>query len=148
MRFVVTCVFLVACGKGDTPPPPSSGALLTQESGPKTRPSHDPSRGNDVQEPTPSRAQDVFFNQCAMCHGSAGRGDGPGASALQVKPRNYTDPKWQASVTDEDIKKIILLGSKGVGKSNGMPDFKEKLKDDPETLDGLVKIVRSFGTKQ
>ena len=80
-----------------------------------------------------------------MCHGSAGRGDGPGASALQVKPRNYTDPQWQASVTDDDIKKIIMLGSKAVGKSNGMPDFKDKLKDDPETLDGLVRIVRAFG---
>src|SRR4026209_432424 len=108
MRFVVACVLLVACGKGDTPPPPSSGALLTQESGPKNRASH----GNDVQQPTPSRAEEIFYNQCAMCHGSAGRGDGPGASALQVEPRNYTDPQWQASVTDEDIKKIILLGSK------------------------------------
>jgi mono/diheme cytochrome c family protein len=144
MRFLVVVVVLVACGKGDKPPPPSAGALLTQESGPQAQ-AKKPSQ--DIQ-PTGGRAEEIFFNQCAMCHGSDGRGNGPGASALQVKPRNYTDAAWQASVTDDDIKQIILLGSKGVGKSNGMPDFKEKLRGDPETLDGLVRIVRSFGKKQ
>ncbi len=143
MRFLVAAVLLVACGKGDKPPPPSSGALLTQESGPKNKASH----GDEVDQ-RPGRAEEIFFNQCAMCHGSDGRGNGPGAAALQVKPRNYTDVAWQKSVTDDDIKQIILLGSKGVGKSNGMPDFKDKLRGDPETLDGLVRIVRSFGKPQ
>ena len=32
---------------------------------------------------------------------------GPAAESLTPKPRNYTDPEWQASVTDEQINAAI-----------------------------------------
>ncbi len=140
MRLLMLLVFVAGCGKGDKPPPPSSNSLLTQESG--------PSHGTETRNPPPS-ADDpavIFRNQCAMCHGNSGKGDGISAGALTVKPRDYTDPKWQASVTDADIKKIILLGGKGVGKSPSMPD-NPTLGNKPEVLNGLVKIIRGFGGK-
>jgi mono/diheme cytochrome c family protein len=89
-------------------------------------------------------AKEVFDSRCSACHGTSGRGDGPGSAALNPRPRNYTDKSWQASVTDEQIKKTILYGGAAVGKSPimpGSPDLDAK----PEVLDGLVAIVRRYG---
>ena len=89
-------------------------------------------------------AKEIFDQRCAACHGTSGKGDGPGAAALNPKPRNYTDKAWQGSVTDEQIKKTILLGGAAVGKSPVMPASPD-LDEKPEVVDGLVKIVRQFG---
>jgi mono/diheme cytochrome c family protein len=88
----------------------------------------------------------LFQNVCATCHGADGTGNGPAAASLNPKPRNYTDAAWQASVTDDELKKTILLGGQAVGKSPMMPG-NPNLKDKPEVIDGLVAIVRSFGKK-
>jgi hypothetical protein len=79
-----------------------------------------------------------------MCHGNSGKGDGISAGALAVKPRDYTDPKWQEAITDEAIKKIIVVGGAGVGRNPSMPPHSDL---GPEALDGLVKIIRGFGGK-
>jgi len=89
-------------------------------------------------------AQSVFHNLCITCHGESGKGDGIAAANLDPKPRNYTDKAWQASVTDDQIRQIILNGGASVGKSPVMP-ASPQLKDKPEVVDALVKIVRSFG---
>jgi len=90
-------------------------------------------------------AHELFQSRCVPCHGASGHGDGPGAVALTPKPRNYTDVAWQRSVKDEDIKKTILYGGAAVGKSPNMPANPD-LDGKPE-LDGLVAIVRGFGSK-
>lgn len=90
-------------------------------------------------------AREIFQSRCSACHGTSGRGDGPGATALNPKPRNYTDKAWQSSVTDEQIKKTILYGGAAVGKSPVMPASPD-LDAKPEVVDGLVKIVRQFGS--
>ena len=123
-----------ACGKNSEPPPPSSGTPNAQrESGP----SH--TAGGQ-----PSQAQAMFNTVCVMCHGPDGTGNGPAASSLNPKPRNYTDATWQASVTDDQIKEIILKGGAGVGKSPMMPG-NPQLQDHQDVLDGLVQIIRGFG---
>ena len=130
-----------ACGKNDKPPPPSTGRPgAPTESGPGQR--HPKTAGNDPSD----QAQKMFATVCAVCHGMEGKGDGPGAANLNPKPRNYTDAAWQASVTDDDLKKTILLGGQGVGKSPMMPG-QPQLKDQPEVLDGLIKIIRGFAKK-
>jgi mono/diheme cytochrome c family protein len=144
--FFLLLVTVAACGKGDKPPPPSSGALLAQESGPGQ--SH--GQGNQMKAPIrhdgPQDAPTVYKNQCAMCHGNGGRGDGISAPALKVKPRDYTDAAWQASVTDDDIKNIIVQGGKALGKSEAMAPYPDLAKQ-PEVLNGLVQIIRGFGKK-
>src|SRR5262245_46119004 len=61
--------------------------------------------------PSPdAEARKTFRTICTSCHGADGKGDGPGAAALNPKPRNYTDVAWQNSVTDEQLKKTILMG--------------------------------------
>ena len=88
-------------------------------------------------------AQRVFKNKCTVCHGQTGDGDGPGASALNPKPRAFKDPTWQASVTDEHLKKIIVGGGPAVGKSPIMPPNPD-LQGKDEVVAELIKLIRGF----
>jgi mono/diheme cytochrome c family protein len=88
----------------------------------------------------------TFRKLCVTCHGETGHGDGPGAAALDPKPRTFTDGKWQASVTDDHIKKTILYGGAAVGKSAAMP-AQPQLRSKPEVLNALVAHVRKFTPK-
>jgi mono/diheme cytochrome c family protein len=126
---------LSACAKNTEPPPPSSGS-------PNAKPESGPSRARSGGQA--SQAEQMFATVCVTCHGTDGTGKGPAAEALNPKPRNYTDPQWQASVTDDQLKEIILKGGQGVGKSPMMPG-QPQLADQPEVLDGLVRIIRGFG---
>lgn len=89
-------------------------------------------------------AKEVFRARCAVCHGSSGKGDGPGAFALDPKPRDYTDVAWQNSVSDEHVRRAIASGGLAVNKSPFMPSNPD-LRDRPELLSSLVGIVRGFG---
>ncbi len=91
-------------------------------------------------------ARALFDSLCFTCHGSSGHGDGPGAAALDPKPRSFADVAWQDSVNDEQITKTIVFGGAAVGKSPMMP-AQPQLKGQTETLAALVKIVRGFRGK-
>jgi mono/diheme cytochrome c family protein len=137
MRNLLIAVLLLSgCGKNSEPPPPSSGSPNAK---PESGPSHPRAGGGG-----PSQAEQMFATVCATCHGMDGTGKGPAAESINPKPRNYTDPAWQASVTDDQLKETILKGGQGVGKSPMMPG-QPQLKDQPEVLDGLVQIIRKFG---
>lgn len=75
----------------------------------------------------------TWSNNCVVCHGRIGQGDGPQAPMFQ--PKNLADPIWQASVTDAQILAAI---QKGKGKMPGfaLPDA---------TAQGLVRLVRLLG---
>lgn len=147
-RTLIALVFLAACGKNEQPPPPTSGRPnAPTETGPSATA---PSTGSPTAAAAPSgakaEAQQMFSTLCATCHGADGTGNGPAAASLDPKPRNYTDAEWQASVTDDDLKKIILEGGQAVGKSAMMPG-QPQLKDRPEVVSELVAIIRSFAKK-
>ncbi|MCA8976837.1 MAG: hypothetical protein KDC98_19095 [Planctomycetes bacterium] len=101
--------------------------------------------GNDQAAAATSQAEAkaIFDSLCFTCHGATGHGDGPGAIALDPKPRSFADAAWQDSVTDEHIKKTIVFGGAAVGKSPMMP-AQPQYKGKTAILDGLVKIVRAF----
>ncbi|MCC6216646.1 MAG: c-type cytochrome [Polyangiaceae bacterium] len=84
-----------------------------------------------------------FKNRCSTCHGEAGKGDGPGGAALNPKPRNFADAAWQAKVTDEHLEKVIVEGGAAVGLNAAMPGAPD-LKEKPEVVKGLVKMIRGF----
>jgi mono/diheme cytochrome c family protein len=139
MRSLLLVLLLISCGKNTDPPPPSSGVPGAKpESGPNQKPQKQQLSGTGDE-----RAAALFGQLCATCHGPNGQGDGPAANSLPVKPRNYTDATWQASVTDDQIKDIIVKGGKAVGKSEMMPGNPDMV-DDPDKLAGLVKIIRGF----
>jgi mono/diheme cytochrome c family protein len=140
MRMLIAALLVcAACGKNNEPPPPTTGSPSAPT---ETGPSGKKAAGGAI----PEQSQQMFATVCATCHGADGSGNGPAAEALTVKPRNYTDAAWQATVTDEDLKKTILLGGQAVGKSPLMPG-NPQLKDQPEVLDGLVRIIRGFAKK-
>ncbi|MGD8607651.1 MAG: cytochrome c [Myxococcales bacterium] len=93
-----------------------------------------------------AEAQQIFQSRCTVCHGQNGKGDGPGAAALNPKPRDYTNEEWQKSVTDEHLHETIVKGGLAMGLSAGMPPNPD-LADKPEVVDELVKIVRGFAGK-
>lgn len=133
--FVAGAVALAGCKKTEEEPP-SEGTNPTEASG----------AGSAADTSAAAfEARHTFQTICATCHGPDGKGNGQAAAALNPKPRNYTDKAWQASVTDDDIKKIILNGGAAVGKSPVMP-AQPQLRGKPEVVDELVKIIRAFGT--
>ena len=79
---------------------------------------------------------DLFKQKCSMCHGA----DGKGFAAL--KTPDFTDPKWQKSITDKDIVETIKNGKKGTP----MPSFADKLKEDE--IQGLVSYIRSLNSEK
>lgn len=145
-------IVVAACGKKDednktSSPPPTAK--------PKpAAPTPAPTTVTPPPKPTPvatdsaakKEAKQKFDTLCASCHGTSGKGDGPGAAALNPKPRDYTDAKWQASVTDEQLKKIIVKGGIGVGKSPTMPPSPD-LENKPQVLDEIIALIRAFGNK-
>jgi len=78
----------------------------------------------------------IFKQKCSMCHGP----DGKGFAA--IKTPDFTDPKVQASVTDEQIVETIKNGKKGTP----MPPFKDKLKE--EEIQALLKHIRSLNSEK
>ena len=69
----------------------------------------------------PGRVDQDFNERCALCHGAHGKGDGPGGMGMKPPPRNWTDPAWQASVTDEHIATALVKGGVAIGESPTMP---------------------------
>jgi len=120
-------------------PPPTSGSPNGKKE--TARPTGQKPVGQQMSPD--EQAARIFGTLCVNCHGADGTGNTPIAASLDPKPRNYTDPAWQASVTDEQIAKTIVGGGASVGKSNVMPPNPD-LADKPEVVNGLVKIIRSF----
>jgi mono/diheme cytochrome c family protein len=113
------------------------------EENPAPEPAATPTPAAAAASPAEAEADKIFLTRCTVCHGATGTGDGPGAAALEVKPRNYTDAAWQKTVTDDDLKNIIVKGGAGVGKNAAMPGNPD-LEAKPDVVAGLVKKIRSF----
>jgi ELWxxDGT repeat protein len=88
-----------------------------------------------------------FLTYCVTCHGQSGKGDGPAAIALKPKPRDWTDSKWQASVTDKRILQVVRDGGAAVGLSPLMAPNPMYGKN-PAVLKALVEMIRKFDGKK
>lgn len=64
--------------------------------------------GGDVQ-----RGQQLFAQNCATCHGTTGKGDGPAAAALNPKPQDLTDDEWKHGGSPDQIFQTITNGVPG-----------------------------------
>jgi mono/diheme cytochrome c family protein len=83
----------------------------------------------------------IFQTRCFVCHGRDGKGDGPAATGLGANPRNFTDPTWQKSVSDDRMKQVIKGGGAAVDENPAMtpnPDLT------PDQVDSIVKYIRSL----
>ena len=87
-------------------------------------------------------AADVKENwekNCMKCHGADGKGNTKMGKQSGVK--DYTDPKVQEEMKDENAVKIIKEGIVEKGKKK-MDPYKDKLTDDE--IKALVAFMRGF----
>jgi mono/diheme cytochrome c family protein len=82
-------------------------------------------------DPNAALVEVTWRNQCTLCHGRLGKGDGP--QGPMVRAPDLTRADWQASVTDEQIIATIQNGK------NRMPKFEFP----PEVLRGLAARIRA-----
>jgi len=80
--------------------------------------------------------RDLFDKNCSACHGEQGRGNGPAAANLSLKPPDYGSGHLDIH-TDGDIFYWI---QNGISQGSPMPAFKDKLTDDE--IWHLVNYVR------
>ncbi len=84
----------------------------------------------------------LYGQFCATCHGQSGKGDGPGAAALNPKPRDHTDKEYMSKLSDEDLLNVIKNGGASIGKSPLMPPWGASLKDDQ--IKDVIAYVRTL----
>ena len=92
--------------------------------------------------PTAAQGEALYKQYCAACHGPEGRGNGPAAAGLPVKPADHTNSAVMAKISDAEIFKAIKEGGQAAGKSAAMPPWGGVLKD--EQIRALVLYVRSL----
>ena len=91
---------------------------------------------------TSMRAAEVKENwekHCQKCHGADGKGQTKMGRQSGVK--DYTDPKVQAELKDENAVKIIKEGVVEKDKKK-MDPYKDKLTD--EEIKALIAYIRAF----
>jgi mono/diheme cytochrome c family protein len=79
---------------------------------------------------------ETFRQNCEVCHGPKGDGNGPTAKTLTIKPANFTDPKLMALETDGSL---FWKMSKGRG---AMPSWEDQFSDTERWQ--LVLYVKTF----
>lgn len=95
----------------------------------------------------PAKGKEKYQQLCFACHGMSGKGDGPGAAGLPVKPRDHTDADHMGKLTDKQIFDVIKLGGAGIGKSPMMPKWNPPLTD--QQIEDLVAYIRTLsGSKK
>jgi mono/diheme cytochrome c family protein len=89
----------------------------------------------------------VFTQNCVVCHGASGTGDGPAAAGLNPKPANFTDPARQRGMTEERQVHIVNAGGAAEKLSPLMPSFGDSLTD--QQIKDVVAYVRdTFHSKE
>ena len=92
-----------------------------------------------------ARGATLYRQNCAICHGTEGRGDGPAAGVLDPRPRNFELGKYRLGSTAgmfpsrQDILNTIRDGIPGTG----MPSWRHLTPADLECLtDYLLELTR------
>ncbi len=87
----------------------------------------------------------LYRSRCAVCHGPAGRGNGPAAPSLRTPPRDFTQGEFKFKSTAqgepptrEDLVRIVRDGL----PASPMPYFSDVLK--PEEISAVVAYVEKL----
>ena len=84
----------------------------------------------------------TFQHYCQTCHGASGAGDGFNAFNLDPRPRDLSDPRFQAKKSDADLLDAVRRGGSGVGLTALMPPWGRTLS--PREIEQVVQYVRTF----
>ncbi|MFQ6616154.1 MAG: c-type cytochrome [Fidelibacterota bacterium] len=91
------------------------------------------------------KGRKIYVESCAVCHGVSGKGDGPVAGNLSVKPRNFTDGKFKVRSTssgqvplDSDLHRTL---GRGMGQDNAMPAWSNLPTDHKKAV---IQYIKTF----
>jgi len=84
----------------------------------------------------------LYARWCASCHGATGRGDGPNAKYLPVRPAVHASDVQMRGRPDDSLYDAIAGGGAVMGKSARMPAFGATLSR--EEIRSLVAFVRTL----
>ncbi len=88
-----------------------------------------------------AKGKDLFERNCTPCHGEQGRGDGPAASTMNPRPRNFTSPDgWK---NGSDLPGIFKTVSTGIPGSSMNP-FDYLSKKNRMALSHFVQSLGAF----
>ena len=77
----------------------------------------------DADPDNPAYGKSLFLEACSVCHGSSGRGDGPGAEGMRPPPANLRlIAARNGGVFDKDIVMSAIFASPS-GEEAAMPAF-------------------------
>lgn len=99
----------------------------------------------------------VYANNCAVCHGPNGAGDGAAGAALNPPPRNFIEGKWKKGGDSIGLFGVLQNGIPGSSMASfghlpvadrwSLVQFirsitKNKVKDDPAKLEAFAKTAK------
>jgi mono/diheme cytochrome c family protein len=136
-----------ACSKKAEPPADTSGSTSNTTTPPSDTSAKAPAATNTSGTTADANAvtanlelgEQVYKQRCALCHGPDGHGNGPGAAALNPKPRNYHDAKYMNSKTDAELLATIHNGK------GAMPAWKAVLSE--TQMKSVLMYERTFASK-
>jgi mono/diheme cytochrome c family protein len=79
----------------------------------------------------------LYLENCASCHGNTGKADGPQAASFADQMSDFTDLKWMAETSDQD-----LYSATTNGVSPSMPSFNDTLSEEQRWM--VVSFLRSL----
>ncbi len=84
----------------------------------------------------------IYLTYCSGCHGESGKGDGPAARSLPVKPANHADGTIMNQLSDKQLFDIISKGGAAVDKAPFMPAWGGQLKE--KQIRDIISYIRSL----
>jgi mono/diheme cytochrome c family protein len=131
---------MLACSSEAPAPAPTPAPVV--EATPAPAPEPTPAAVAAV--PDGPNGPELYKTYCSSCHGETGKGDGVAAAALDPKPANFSDAAfWDATRTDDHLKKVIREGGTSVGKSPMMAPWGAVLDTDAK-LDAVIAHIKTL----
>jgi mono/diheme cytochrome c family protein len=90
----------------------------------------------------PADGASLYGRYCAACHGPDGRGDGPNAENLPVRPAALAAAAAMSGRPDDALFDTIFAGGLVMNRSNFMPPFGRTLA--PVQIRALVRHIRAL----
>lgn len=89
-----------------------------------------------------STGEALYARWCAACHGATGKGDGPNATNLPVKPAAHASKEAMSARPDDSLFDTIASGGAIMNRSPRMPAFGATLT--PAEIRLLVRHIRTL----